>query len=129
MVTSRNFAASTDSSSWICMKYLGLTRLFERVIWITWHLPGLRMWVNSHMGQVGLSQVGSGQVGLVRSRPGPIFSLLGMFLIKKRVYLTKLEEGCLILRNIILCDADSIFIPHLTRDTLYQLMSVDIEYP
>ena len=41
MVTTRYFAASTDSSSWSCMKYLDLTGLFERVIWITWHLPGL----------------------------------------------------------------------------------------
>ena len=38
MVTPRYFAASTDSSSWLCMKYLDLTGLFERVIWITWHL-------------------------------------------------------------------------------------------
>ena len=36
MVTPRYFVASTDSSSWLCMKYLDLTRLFERVIWITW---------------------------------------------------------------------------------------------
>ena len=41
MVTPRYFAASTDSSSWLCMKYLDLTGLFERVIWITWHLPRL----------------------------------------------------------------------------------------
>ena len=41
MVTPRYFAASTDSSSWLCMKYLDLTGLFGRVIWITWHLPGL----------------------------------------------------------------------------------------
>ena len=41
MVTPRYFDASTDSSSRLCMKYLDLTRLFERVIWITWHLPGL----------------------------------------------------------------------------------------
>ena len=41
MVTPRYFAASTDSSCWLCMKYLDFTGLFERVIWITWHLPGL----------------------------------------------------------------------------------------
>ena len=35
----------------------------------------LRMRVNSALGQVGLSQVVPGQVGLVRSRPGPILRL------------------------------------------------------
>ena len=29
MVTPRYFAVSTDSSSWLCMKYLGLTRLLS----------------------------------------------------------------------------------------------------
>ena len=52
MVTPRYFAASTDSSSWLCMKYLDLTGLFEPVIWITWHLPGLN----------SISQVASGHL-------------------------------------------------------------------
>ena len=54
---------------------------------------------------------------------------------KKIVYSTKVEEGCLILRNIILCATYSFFLLLLarsqfhflnrTRDFLYQLMSVD----
>ena len=43
MVAPRYFAASTYFSVWLCMKYLDLTELFERVIWSTWHLPGLKM--------------------------------------------------------------------------------------
>ena len=45
---------------------------------------------------------------------------------KKEFIQQKFEEVCLILRNIILRAAYSIF---RTRDTMYQLMSVDIECP
>ena len=55
------------------------------------------MQVNSAVGQADLSQVGLGQVGLVRSRPCPIISLVGMCLIKKSFFQQKSEEECLIL--------------------------------
>ena len=47
---------------------------------------------------------------------------------KKEFIQQKLEEGCLIIKknNVILCTAYSIF---RTWDTLYELMSVDIECP
>ena len=47
---------------------------------------------------------------------------------KKEFIQKKLEEECLILRNIILCAAFFNFL-YRTRDTLYQLMSVDSECP
>ena len=58
MVTSRYFAASTDSSSWLCMKYLYLTELFERVIWIIWHLPGLNSNIPGSLPMLKRLQVG-----------------------------------------------------------------------
>ena len=46
---------------------------------------------------------------------------------KKEFIQQKMEEGCLILRNIILCVTYSIF--YTAPGTLYQLISVDIECP
>ena len=45
---------------------------------------------------------------------------------KKEFIQQKLEEGCLIIKNVSLCAAYSIF---RIRDTLNQLMSVDVECP
>ena len=56
------------------------------------------MQVNSAVGPADLSQVGLGQVGLVRSWPYPIISLVGMcFNNKKEFFQQKFEEECLIL--------------------------------
>ena len=53
------FAASTDSTSLLCMKYLDITRLFDRVIldnlafaWVKLHTPGsLPMLKRPQVGQ------------------------------------------------------------------------------
>ena len=86
------------------------------------------MRVKLALGQVGLSQVSSGQVDLVRSRPGPILSLVGMCLIKMRVYSTKFGGRMSDSKkhNFMLCLFHFLY---CTRGTLYQLMSVDIECP
>ena len=66
----------------------------------------------TNAGQVGLgsSRPESSRPG--SSRPGPILSLVGMCLIKKEFIQQKLEEGCLILRNIIYAPLIPFSIPH-----------------
>ena len=41
MFTPKYFAVSTDSNSWLCIKYLDITGFLDRIIWSTWHLQGL----------------------------------------------------------------------------------------
>ena len=88
-------------------------------------------------GQLGLGSSwpessGPGQVGLVP------YLAWWECVNKKEFIQQKLEKGCLILRNIIVCDAYSICIPHQRHSIpvdarsnihfLSSLMSVDIEY-
>ena len=65
--------------------------------------------LSMNAGQLGLgsSRPESSRPG--SSRPGPHIKPGGNVFNKKEFILQKLEEGCLILRNIILCAAYSIF--------------------
>ena len=57
--------------------------------------------VLTNAGQLGLGSSGPGHISTAWSRIKPTFSMLvGMCLLKKEFVQQKLEEGCLLLRNI-----------------------------